>query len=476
MAKSEMFFILIGAFILLIGIANAAPFDVKVTPIKDKIVVDEIAEFNITIQNNLDRDEEYVIKKAGYPFWDMYIEPLQNPITLNVPAQSSASIKLFVDPLYITSVDTYTLEIGIVPERTGLEQKVPVTIGIKSTEPLISGYIPTVLASTSILPEKIDPRAEFKIRIALNNQNPINYANLTIKVESGLFKDELYVPLGPEEEKSFELTKKLDSLTQPQTDRIFIAVYKDERLIVSPIINDFEIEEYIISDEIPAEHHFLKIRKGRKVFSNNPDYSGVIRIDTSSFKNLFMTTSPRAETVKEGDKQFLVWQVELKDNEMVVYTIENYRPIVVIVSLIIIAIILYFLFRSPMIVRKSIANVGMSEGGISDAKIIIRVKNRSSNKLENIEVIDNVLHIAHVEKELSIGSMQPHAVLKHPKKGVIIKWTLDALEPGDERVLSYRMKSRLPILGEFNLSAATARVKVGEKVVISNSNRVSMGG
>ncbi|MBI2652170.1 hypothetical protein HYX00_01785 [Candidatus Woesearchaeota archaeon] len=155
MDKANKFFISMTLFLLLLNIAYAASFDAKVTPIKDKIVVDEIAEFNIAIQNNLYTAEEFTIKKAGYPFWDMYTKPLQNPITLKVPAQSESSINLSVRPLYITSVDTYTLEVGIVLERMGQEQKVPVTIGIKSTEPLIGGYIPTVLASTSISPEKL---------------------------------------------------------------------------------------------------------------------------------------------------------------------------------------------------------------------------------------------------------------------------------------------------------------------------------
>ena len=91
-------------------------------------------------------------------------------------------------------------------------------------------------------------------------------------------------------------------------------------------------------------------------------------------------------------------------------------------------------------------------------------------------MIDHVPHIAHVEKELSIGSMQPHAILQHPKRGVMIKWNVEVLEAGDERVLSYKMISRLPILGEFTLPSANARCKVGNKVIISNSNRVMVGG
>ena len=477
MAKIVKFLILIFAFLLLINFAYALSFEVKVIPIKDKIVVDEIAEFEIAIQNNLDTDEEFTIKRVGYPFWDMYTKPLQSPVTLKVPALSSASIRLFVDPLYITSVDTYTLDARVILERTGQEQKIPITIGIKSTEPLIGGYVPTVLTSVSVLPEKVDPRQEVTIKIVLSNQNVLDYPNLTIKVESNLFKDELYYPLGPKEEKTIELTKKLDPMTAPQKDTIIVAMFRNERLIVNPIVKEFEVKEYMIQQDIPKEQSFLKIKKGVKVISNNPDYEGIIKVETTPIRDLFLSTSPKAETIKENDKYYLVWQVKLgKDNTMSAYTIENYRPLVVIIGLVIVAIILYFLFRSPIIVRKGIVNVGMSEGGISEAKVVIRIKNRSGKQIREIEVMDNLPHIAHVEKEVSIGSMQPHAILRHPKKGLMIRWNLEALEAGDERVLSYKMKSRLAILGEFNLQAANARCKIDNKLIITNSNRVSVGG
>ncbi len=413
----------------------------------------------------------------GYPFWDIFTKPLQNPITLVVPAHASASIILYVDPLHVTSVDTYTLDMGVILQRTGEEQKVPLTIGIKSTEPLISGYIPTVLASASISPEAIDPREEVKIRIVLNNQNPINYTNLTVKIDSNLLKDGIYTKLEPREEKSIEIVKRLDPMTPPQDDNLVVSVFYDERVIVNPIVQEFSVKEYVTQEEIEKEQSFLKMRKGLKVLSNNPNYKGTVKIETTLFKNLFSSTYPRAEVVQESGKDYLVWEVSLgPDKTMAIYITENYRRIVVIAVLALVAVVLYFIFRGPIVVRKGVANVGFSEGGISDAKVVVRVKNRSGSQITNIEVVDHVPHIAHVEKELSIGSMQPHAILQHPKRGLIIKWTIDALEPGDERVLSYRMKSRLSILGEFNLPSASARAKIGNKVIISNSNRVSVGG
>lgn len=478
MKKINKFLILAAALSLfLVNIAHALAFDVKITSIKDKIILNESAEFNVAIQNYMDTDEEFTIKKTGYPFWDMYAKPLQNPITLNVPSNGTSSIKLFVDPLHITTVDTYNLDVGVVLGRTGEERKVPITIGIKSTASLIGEYKPTVLGSLGISPEKIDPRNELTVKITLNNQNIIDYKNLTIKIDSNLFKDELYTPLGPQEEKTIEVTKKLDDMTTPQQDKVTVTVLKAQRVIVSPMIKEFEIKEYTVQEDIPEEKSFLKIRKGVKVMSNNPDYKAIIKIETTQFKNLLLTTSPKADTIKENNQNYLIWEVVLdQDRTVEVYATENYRPILVIAVLLIIIIILYFVFRSPIIVRKSIANVVIKEGGVSEAKVIVRVKNRSSKQIANIEVLDNVPHIAHVEKELSIGSMQPHAVLKHPKKGIMIRWIIETLESGDERVLSYRMKSTLAILGEFNLPAANARCKLGNRLIISNSNRVSVGG
>lgn len=477
MLKMKKLLILILGIVILANLAYASSFDIKVTPIVDKIVVDETAEFDLTVTNNLDAREEFTIKKAGYPFWDMYTKPLQNPITLTVPAQSSATLRVYVHPLYITSVDTYTIAAGVVLGSTGEEQKAPLTIGIKSTAPLIGGYIPTILTSVGISPEEIDPREEFTIKIVMSNQNLIDYPNLTIKAESNVFKDELNEKLGPQEEKIVEIKKKLDDKAAPVADRLVVAVFIGDRLVVNPIVSEFKIKEYSTQTELPAEHSFLKIRKGLKVESNNYDYKGTARLETTPLKNLMSTTSPRARKIKEDEKYYLVWDVKLDSNRsMTVYATENYRPIVIIVVLAIIAVILYFMFRSPIVVRKGTASIGTSEGGIAEAKIVVKVKNRSPNQIVNIEVLDNLPHIAHVEKELSIGSMQPHAILKHPKGGLIIRWNIEALEPGDERVLSYKMMSRLPILGEFNLPAATARCKVGNKVIISNSNRVTMSG
>ncbi len=472
--KINNLLVLIFVFLLVLSSVHAISFDASVVAIKDKIIVDELAEFDIVIENHLDTAEEFTIKKSGYPFWDMYTDPVQNPINVQVPGQGTGKVRLFVDPLYITTVDTYTLDVGISLERTGEEIKVPVEVGIKSTSPLIGGYQPTVLSTVDV-PESIDPRNELKIRINLNNQNVLDYPNLTVKVDSDLFNEIVQTTLGPKEEKIVEVAKKLDPLTPPGEHKVVVAVFRNDRVIVNPSDRTFEVKEYRIEERLPTEKSFLKIREGVKITSNNPDYRGTYRVESSPLKNFFLTTSPKAESIEENGKNYLQWSFRInEDRTVTLYWTENYRPLVVLIIAAISAVILYFVFRSPLVVRKSVASVSMSEGGISEAKVVVRVKNRSAEQITGIEVMDNVPHIADVHRDIEIGSIQPHAILRHPKRGLMIRWNVEALEPGDEKVLSYKMKSRLSILGEFSLQAATARAKVGNKVIISNSNRVSV--
>jgi len=51
---------------------------------------------------------------------------------------------------------------------------------------------------------------------------------------------------------------------------------------------------------------------------------------------------------------------------------------------------------------------------------------------------------------------------------------VDNLDASEERVLSYRIKSRLSILGSFSLPATKAAFKSNDKPMTSSSNGLSV--
>ena len=189
---------------------------------------------------------------------------------------------------------------------------------------------------------------------------------------------------------------------------------------------------------------------------------------------MFSSAEPDADYIKEGKKHYLVWEVSLDGEKEVVLGIStNYRPLAIIVILAIVVLAIYYVLRSPLTLSKSISDIKKRDGGISEVKVIIRVKNRCPSELSHIEVSDNVPHIADIDRDITIGSIQPAKILRHQNKGIMIRWYIEKIEGGgDERVLTYTMKSRLPILGELTLQPANARYKAKGRNIITNSNRI----
>src|SRR3989344_7162883 len=105
--------------LLCLNLVFAVDFTVSAVPISNNINIDERASFNFSITNNLNSDENFRIYSLSYPEWDIQTDPISNPIMIIVPAMSTASLKLFVDPLHITSIGLYILDVHAKMTRTG---------------------------------------------------------------------------------------------------------------------------------------------------------------------------------------------------------------------------------------------------------------------------------------------------------------------------------------------------------------------
>lgn len=482
--KISMFLMI---FLFTTGIAYGISFDALVTPVKDHIAINEKAVYNITIKNNLETAEEFRIRNFDYPVWDISTEPLSNPILVNVKPKSKETVQIFLNSLQNaqTPVGSYSINLRVDLDSKKENLELPLTVAIKSTEALISGYLPNVKASI-FLPAELDPREKLVMRISLKNLNQINYDNLVVKVKSKFINEELTTTLepageegsitNPESEKTLIIEKEIDSSTPPQKDVVFVEVFYKDRKIESEL-DEFEIVEYSYKDIVKEEKTFLKSKKTFKVASNNFDYDGKIEFETTPVKRLFTSTSPGAELIKKDGRYFYVWDVNLgADKTQEISVTENYRPLAVIVSIILTVVFAYFVLRSPLVMRKEVVSVAHMEGGISHMKVVIKVKNRSGRKIDNIEVSDNITSIGEFEKETDIGSLKPAKLLRHPHKGGIIKWHIETLEGGEERVLSYKFNLKLPILGEYVLPFANASCNYGKRHVLTNSNRPSASG
>ena len=108
-----------------------------------------------------------------------------------------------------------------------------------------------------------------------------------------------------------------------------------------------------------------------------------------------------------------------------------------------------------------------------ELKILLHVKNRSNGTIDEINITDTIPHIGEMDKEIQIGTIKPTGIAKH-KTGTIVKWNIVSLERFEERIITYRIRTKLSVLGGIVLP--TARVKFKEKgremVVRSNKLRL----
>lgn len=474
MLKKHLLFLLILA--ICISSVHAVSFELNAVPIKNKITINELAKFKVEITNNYNKEQTFRIYSLAYPTWDIYTEPIINPILLDVAPNSKNSVELIVNPLTKRNiiVGPHVISLKVRSKTTNEALAVPLKISVTSTSSLIGGYVPTIITNVKI-PKKIDPRDEIPIEIILDNQNIINYSDLRVEINSNLIKDSMAADLGPKKTKTLTLTKKLDPFTAPQKDNFAVRVLKGEREITGPVISPIEIIGYTHQSEPEVRKSFLKSEKDLTFYSNNKDYSGELKIEISFFKSLLSSTKPKAEILKEGDKRYFVWDIKLdENNSMKVTIIENYRTLFVIIALLILLVVLYFVYRNPLVIRKESKDVKKKEGGIFSLKVVLHVKNRSSKSIKDIELNETLPNIAELEKDISIGTLKPTRLLKHEKKGYIIKWDIDSLEVGEERVLSYKIRSKLPVLGDLNLPVTTAKFRYNNKDMKANSNRESV--
>ncbi len=163
-----------------------------------------------------------------------------------------------------------------------------------------------------------------------------------------------------------------------------------------------------------------------------------------------LRTAPGAKTEEFDGVQYLVWEgVSLNPNETYkVQVIEDYRPVAGAGIILLLIIIAYYSLRSPIIVKKKAYAIHKKDTGNNELKIVLYIMNRTGRTLEKVRVLDRLPIIHRVEEDFGPGTPEPKYRKSHD--GIILDWDI-ALAPREERIFTYKVKSSLPLVGEFTL-------------------------
>jgi hypothetical protein len=454
---------------LAICVASAFAVEINIQGVKTTILPNETAEYRLIIENDGQATEDIRLVFSDNPAWSVITDPIYHQASISLPPGAVTTTTIYLTPdSSVISGQQYNHPLLIDSNTGDYSTSVFLAVFLRSPyEP--RDYVPNVRMDVDI-DRKMDPRNEGEITVNIENLVPRKIDNMVLIVESTLYpalNSQTEASLDPFELKSVYIPFKYDALQAPANDTIAVSVeipswnQTGHELFFDAVSKGIEIVAYnnIIKDT-KEDKEFLKSRSDISIFNDGNAMATVEhRVGTSLLGQMFTDTNPPARVVNADGERSLAWSIELPaQGRTNVTVIRNYRPLFVVTIAIIVAVLLYFFFRSPLVVRKQAKHVP-SEGEASRLKILLHVRNRSSKLVENVTVSDKVPGIAKLDIDFPVGTMQPAEVLKDEKRGTHVKWVIPTLEAYEERIITYYIESKLRIVGAIKLPETIVHYK-----------------
>ena len=457
--KKVVFLLLILALVLLpFAKADVVAFDFNKNVITD-VVAKEIsipAKFNLTIFNRNIEDSYFTI----YSLVDMKITP--------------------ITPISIKAGESKTLIMGVQPLRWLNERGLhSVIYYIKSnnggfiTDTIMVKVLPLSEILFAETPETM-ARDDAKITVKVVNKENIDLGEATVTVSSDFFSTTTRMNITPKSTQSIELP-----LDQAQLKTGKAGSYPIKVIFFLNNNYNFTVEHPITlkeySNVITTESSKFNFFGFTKIITkkNDGNTAKLITIETvkSRFEQAF--TSSNIEPTYEKPSLTLVtmgWQKEVQpgENFTVEITTDYTIPVIILILLIIAAVSIYLLKRPRVILRKKAMRVH-TKGGEFAIKIVVFVKN-IGKEIHEVSLVDRFPHVSKLYERF--GSMRPDKIETNK-----LEWNFGILAPGEERVVSYIIYSKVMPVGTIELPQSVIHyVDDKEKRKATFSNKVLVVG
>ncbi|MBI2629843.1 hypothetical protein HYW76_01960 [Candidatus Pacearchaeota archaeon] len=139
-------------------------------------------------------------------------------------------------------------------------------------------------------------------------------------------------------------------------------------------------------------------------------------------------------------------------------------PLVIVILIVIIACLVRIYVSSNLVVKKKTAFLKTKTG---DFALKISISVRAKKFVENINLIDRLPSMVKLYERF--GAVEPNRI---DEKNRRIEWDISSLNPGEERIFSYIIYSKIAPVGKYELPTATAIYERDNKTHESESNKV----
>ncbi|MBW3011842.1 hypothetical protein KY311_01530 [Candidatus Woesearchaeota archaeon] len=463
----KLLLFIIALLIIVSAVSAERDFDVTVTAVDDRIYRNESAQFKVSITNNRAFDSKMTFSAPdAIAFWDISAVPLTDYPLVFVPADQSRDVLLKFRPISsLMMPGTKRLVLKVTSDK-GASIESDIMILVLSEDIRFGKYYPRVLVEGMEVPALINPKQEYLFYFFVENMNSLNLSDVVLQLDGNVVnKTEHHFAIGPYGKKTLEVRPNINPFATPGKNSISIKMIANEE-IIKEYKKDVEVEEVFLPYDYKEniQKSFLKAWFNYTVHNPaNVPQPEPVKIETGYIDRLFSSTKPKATIYKEGG-HFYSWPALQPGETINVVIVRSHRSLLYIAIALVVLLIIYYYFKPDLVIKKEAIRVVVKEGGLSDSLIRLNIKNVSGVKLENVRVVETIPNIAEYVKEDKLGVIPPTSIRQFDISGTKLEWVFDELGPREERILTFKMVSKLKVLGKFRLKATEASfMKKGKK-------------
>jgi len=447
-------------FLLIISATAVSALDLDFEAQRSKVLTGDDAKYLLHITNDANKEKTVTFRTLSYD-WDLNEE--EDFLTL--AAGETEDFDISYSPVLDRAPGAYAVSLIISTGDDKIERFLPLTV-IEEGE-----VIQAKLANN-----KIDPRKENVLKLELENLYDTFYEDVQLTIKTDFFEEKIEFDIGTKEKKEISVVLETDAQTTEGeyllelTGTVGGKTYLDHdlNLVVSKFSDLKEIIEPYSGFLIYGEE-ITQTNDGNEILEKTyvKEFSGISK--------KFTSFDPEPEFVDADGKLMAEWSYTLNpgDEFKISYKTNYGRPLIILILVILVASLVYFWVKKPLVIKKRVITLRASKGEIGIMKVMISVKNNTSKPLNGITLVDYLPKA--LKKPSEFGQYQPDNVA-HTGQSLRLSWNVSSLRPKQERIISYKISGSIRVVGKMTLPNAVARVRKGSRKFRVYSNRTSLRG
>jgi hypothetical protein len=436
------------AFILVAPFALA--LDLKVDEVSTNEVyiigLNEPATFDLSIKN--------LGASENVNFYSFFTQDLSPKGSVHLEGWETQNVTLYISPPDKIKPGYYTFEYYI---RNANEEAIPQNLTLD---------VINFGDAFEIGANEFDPESK-TLNVYIHNRVNFNFENASVIFSSPFFNFQKQFNLGPNQRNDFTVTLNKDDFKK------LMAGYYTFKADISAKGAEANLDgtlKFAEKDILTTNKKTYGVIINTNVIEKTNEGNVVASTETVIKKNivsrLFTHFSPEPNTVeRQGFVVYYTWDSKIAPGEILNITVRTnwILPFVIILLIVAVVIIVKKTSNRNMILKKKVSFVN-AKGGEFALKVMILVE--AKNFIEKISIIDRLPFLTKVHEKF--GGEQPSRIDEKNKR---MEWNFERMQPGERRVFSYIIYSRIGVLGKFALPPATAVYERDGKVKETQSNQ-----